>query len=206
MPSTVFNPATGEQKGRRIGEASWTAARDAATSSTNSSQPGCQSNSTGAFDNYRGFEPFDTSTLPDDATVTAVTLELYRDDASEDGGNGFDNGDTTSAVVVASTQADPTAYANTDYNEAAFTSKGSTAFASTTNGAYFTITITDTSIISLSGYTKLAVITELDRANTQPTGENRLTWQSRAQANPPKLTVTYSQPEVGGNRGYSFTI
>lgn len=172
-------------------QASWAAARDAVSSGSNNAATETSSQHAGGqYWNYRVFEPFDTSALAG-ATVTAATLELYRDDSLEIGGNGFKNSDTTTAVVVASTQASGTSYANSDYSLITFVSKGSINFASTSDGAYFSITITDLSIISTSGYTKLAVITGRDLSNAAPVADNDLTWQNRSQANPPKLTITY---------------
>ena len=141
---------------------------------------------------WRVFLPFDTSSLPDDATVTAAELRLYRDDALD----AFVNADSSSAHIVPSSQASNTALVGEDYDQITRTSEGSITFASTTNGAYSAITITDLSMISLTGHTKLAVITSHDLNQVQPaTGQNVLTWQNNGGANPPILRVTYTTPD-----------
>ena len=188
----TFNPAAGEKSGFVSAELSWAAARDAASSETNGTACTCESFVSTTYYNYRCFEPFLTSSLTDRAQVISSNFKGYRDDSLEIGGNGFDNADTTSVEVVVSTQTDPTAYANDDYNNITFASKGSLAFASTTDVTVFTITITDQTIISTTSYTKLCIITGLDLNNTTPNGENRLTWQNKGQANPPILTVVYT--------------
>jgi len=60
------------------------------------------------------------------------------------------------------------------------------------NNSYSTITITDQTIISLTSYTKLALITGRDLGNNAPAGNNAYTVQNRSQANPPILTVVYT--------------
>lgn len=197
MPTVILNPAAGERLGRVDAVVSWTLARDAASSSSNFANGECSSQlSALQYYNYRTFIPF-LASFPAGAVPISAILGLYRDDTQELGGNGFLNADTTTAVVVASTQASGTSYANSDYSAIAFVSKGSINFSATTNNTYFSIPITDMSIIPTSGYIKLCVITGRDLANSSPTGANDLSWQNRSQANPPKLTVTFSLPGGG---------
>lgn len=193
----TFTPAGGEQQGRRVNEVTWTAARDAATSGANGTTVETASiiDAT-TYYNYRAFQPFDTSSLGG-SPVTSSSWQGYRDDTLEIGGNGFMNANTTTAEIVVSTEADPTSYAAADYSRITFASKGSLAFASTSNNAYNIITITDQTIISLTGYTKLCLITGRDLNNSAPTGYNTLSFQNRSQANPPKLVIIYTSTGDG---------
>lgn len=143
----------------------------------------------------RCFFNFDTSTLPDDATVTAAELRLYRNDSVE----GFVNTNTITMHVVLQNQSDPTELGTAgDYQTTDFNSKGSLLQGSTSNGAYFAITLSDLeNIINLTGYTKLALITDRDLNNSAPTGNNRLGIDPST--NPPILRVTYTVPGGEGN-------
>lgn len=201
MLTSTFTPAAGERMGRMDDELLWTLARDAASSEANGATAECASLISGAhYYNYRFFDTFDMASpatgnaIPLGSTINSATLQYFRDDSKEIGGNGFNNDDVTTANIVASTQASGTSYANSDYSAITFSSKGSIAFASTSNLAYFSISITDLSIISLTGYTKLCLITGRDLSNSAPTGQNQLSCQNKSQANPPILTINYTLP------------
>lgn len=155
----------------------------------------------GNYNINRSFFPIDTSSLPNDANVTSATFKAYRDDAV----TAFGNVDSTSLHIVTQTQASNTALVAEDYDQVSFTSKGSITFASTSNNAYTSdITITDLTIISLTGHTKIALITGRDQADSAPTGINTIAFQGRGGANPPTLTVTYSLG--GGAVGYKSLL
>lgn len=199
LASATINPGAGEQTGRMNGEATWTAARDASSSETSAAQTEVGSLfSGGTYYNYRAFLPFVTSTLGTGAVVTASEVQIYRDDSLEFGGNGFTNTNTTSVEIVVTTQASTSSYDSGDYDNLTFSSKGSLNFASTSNNAYNTITISDQSIIQVAGDTKLALITGRDLNNSAPTGDNTLAFQKRDASNPSKLVITYTPPETGG--------
>jgi len=111
----------------------------------------------------RGFWPFDTSSLPDDATVTVATLSLYV--------NSFNNAvDADSVCVVQSTQASNTALALADYDQVGTTDGGNLSYASLATGQYNVITLNATGRgwISLTGYTKLATRNLNDLNNQAP--------------------------------------
>lgn len=203
LTTTVYNPASGgEQEARVENAGTWAGARDAATSGGNHDADftiGSSDFSGPAFYNYRGFTPYASGVDLNGAAVTSWTNEVYRDNTIEHGGNGFNNADTTSLEIVVSTQASTTAYVAGDYDNITFTSKGTLAFASTTNAVYNLIgSTTDNTVPKTDGTdTKLCLITGRDLSNTAPTGLNLLPLQDRNRANPIKFTVVYT----GGGGG-----
>jgi hypothetical protein len=194
MAQTNFNTSTGEGSVNSGDQGSWATAKGL-TSGTAAADIVLFSSklSPTSFFILRGFVPFDTSSLPNNAVVTAAVLRLYRDDAI----NVFSNADSTSVEIVPSTQASNTVLANGDFDAVTFSSKGSINLASTTNNAYNDISLTDLSQVSLTGYTKLALVLGRDLNNSAPTGQNNIAFQDRADANPPILRVTYTVPSGG---------
>lgn len=142
---------------------------------------------------WRCFFPIDTSALTANATVTAVTFSLYRND-----NDSFSNTDSTSIVLVPNSQASNTSLATSDFGNITRTNKGSATFASTSVNSYVDITISDFSFISLTGYTKIAVMTKRDFDQSTPTGGNIFSFAGASDGtHPPKLTVTYTLPSNG---------
>ena len=205
MAVSTFNPGTGEGRTPNdgAGSDSFATVRGAASASTavDDVLVALTSVNGSTFRIHRVFLPFDTSALPDNATVSAANLQVYRSDAVAT----FANADTTTLHVVTQTQASDTSLVQDDFDQVSFTSKGSINFADTSDGAYSVITITDMAIISLTGFTKLALLTGRDQGNSQPTGSNVLGMQSRGDANPPVLTVTFSAPGFE-ETSYSFFL
>lgn len=193
MPTSVFNPTTGEQRAIRSGDANWNTARNAATSTANNG-------TTIVFGGFtsniqRVFIPFDTSSIPDTNKITSATLEFYRDDSIDT----FRDDDLTRVELVQTAQASGTAYVSGDYDSVSFTSGGTINFADTTNNAYNTISLNATALtwISKTGFTKLALITGKDYDNVQTLNHNELCIQNRVAANPMKLTVNHQPPPLG---------
>lgn len=144
---------------------------------------------------FRSFAPFDTSTLTAAAEISAATLDVHRNDSHTT----FYNVDSTSIHVVTTTQASVSALITDDYDTASFTSKGSLAMASTSNSAYNSITISDTSIISKTSYTKLGALNSRDQSNTAPTGENTI-----GSSTDPRLTITYIASSIKKALGVEY--
>ena len=186
--SLIANPNTGEGRVYMLNNATWAGARDAATGDATNGAVDIQSNGGANYTNVRAFFPFDTSSLPDTAIISAANFQYYA--------NVIVNTDTTTAVLVVQTQASNTSLAVEDYDQVAFIAKATVALSAITTSAYNTFTISDLTTISTTGHTKFALITGRDLANSQPTGDNIMTGDNRGAANPPKLTVTYT---VGGN-------
>lgn len=151
---------------------------------------------------YRAALPFDLSTVPAGATITAVVLRLYvaSKTATASGGTIF---------VVPSTQASMTSLATSDFGLLA----GSTTyndtqptFASLTTGAYNEITLNAAAIAAMTpgGNFKLALRTSWDKTNTSPgtppSGyyESRMIFNaSEAASNKPELVINYTAPTGG---------
>ena|SRR3990167_4610899 len=137
---------------------------------------------------WRVFFTFDTSSIPDNASVSAVALRIYRDDTVDGPST---NTDSTRVEVVPQTQASNTALVDEDYDQITRTSKGNRNFADFPDDTYSEITIADLSVVNKSGYTKLALITGRDFDQATPTGGNLMAFQGEGAANPPILRVTY---------------
>lgn len=155
----------------------------------------CAQNGITGADYYigRGFFPFDTSTLPDDATITAATLELYI--------TGIGDSTANYASVVQSTQASNTALNAADFDAVGTTTGGdSAAFNTLSTSAYTTITLNATGRgwISKTGYTTLALRQSTDITSSAPASFQYIQCNySESGSNKPILRVTYTVPEAG---------
>lgn len=139
---------------------------------------------------------FDTSSIPNDATISSATLSFYVTAATD--GLSQSVGITSSAPT-----ANTSLSASTDYAEASF---GSTRFATDASisslsvNAYnsFTLNSDGRSNISLTGISKFAVRTSADIDDTAPTwvsmASSSVTFQTAENTNKPRLVVTYSTP------------
>jgi len=139
----------------------------------------------------RTFLPFDTSSIPDTDTVSAAELRIYRDDSIGGAWSG------SGLEVVLTTEADPTSLVAGDWDTiiiASYSSKLRSAF---TDDAYTAMVIsTPASVVSKTGYTKLAVIDTQDLNNNGPGAGAGGYWQMSAYANPEVLRVTHASVSV----------
>lgn len=144
---------------------------------------------------YRGFLPFDTSSLGSSAVVSSASLFVYVDSILNTG---------TDATVIhrllLSNQASGTSLATSDFNKASW---GTTALSSDVTvknlsvGAYNEIVLNASGIsaINTSGYTKLGFRdVTYDIGNSEPTlGSNvDLGAQYNTTTNKPYLLINYS--------------
>ena len=156
-------------------------------------------NSTGASngwrDGWRAFFGFDTSSLPDTATVTAATISISGDGIAEN--NGF----TSSIVCVASTQASNTTLTTSDwasYGATEFITR--VGFASWNENAYndFSLNASGIGNISKTGVSKFTFLESHDFDNSEPAlaiADSIISCYFADQTGTtqdPKLVVTYS--------------
>ena len=133
---------------------------------------------------HRSFLFFDTAFLPDDATITAVVMTIYRTGASAPG--------TVDYHAVSSTASVPVVAA--DYNNQGATSYGSVAVDAQTS-YNITFNATGRAAINKTGITKIALIDEDDLDNNTPTVNLYRDIGSSEYAllaNDPYLTITFT--------------
>lgn len=152
----------------------------------------------GTYTIVRSFTPFDTSSIVDSATVTSATYSIYGT-AKTDG--------TAQVALVKSTQVDPADLVIGDYDQVTTTEVASRLdIGAYSTSGYNDFTITDLTVISLSGYSKFAVrIGEKDVDNVAPgnTVTDSVTFSTAEAAGTtqdPKLVVNYSV--AGGSYAY----
>lgn len=143
---------------------------------------------------------FDTSAIPDEATINSATVELYANSKA----NSFSEDWAT--VVVASTPASNTALATGDYLQTGSTAlSGTVATSAITTSAYNTWTLNAAGLaaISKTGVTKLALVLDRDRSDSEPahqtSKDHSVVFQTSDNTNKPKLVVSYT-----GSDGYAY--
>lgn len=148
---------------------------------------------------FRGFPYFDTSLVPDDATISNVTLNLYV----------FNNANTSDFNVTVQTGAGvyPSDVLSTyDYGESHYSGGTTNRSVSTiTVGAYWSIVFNaaDYGLVNKTGVTKLCLRSSEDIAASAPTGNEYLDFYSAEQGSTfsSYLTVTYT---TGSEYQYVF--
>lgn len=132
---------------------------------------------------------FDTSVVPDGATIENATLSLYVI---------FDESDTDFNVTIQSSTNYPhLPIQSSDFYFNWYSGNGGSRNTSEIAGAgYWNITLSSTgeSYVNDEGYTRLMLRSSNDIANTAPTGNEYVTFNSRdaGEAYAPKLYVTYT--------------
>ena len=164
-------------------------------SATQSVAPQC-SFANGTYYIDRGFLLFDTSSIPDDNTVTNAIISLWHIDI----GNGGDV-DGDSVHFVSSSPASNTAIVLEDFDQIGSVSFGSYDLTVVFN-AYTDTNLNSSGLanISKTGVSKFATRVGGDLNNIAPTGLNQQTIYFAEQtgtANDPKLVVTYLLPTTG---------
>lgn len=200
---STFNVLDGSGLITKDGQGTWAGARDAAsgTVSTGDNSPaGYSTFRSPVYDCSRFFMGFDTSSIPENATITAAKIKVYV--VSRTGT------DAETLNVVSMTAGDPTSLVGGDFVNFGTTSFGTLAYGSATTSAYNDISFNASGIaaISTTGTTKLCFRTTRDINNTAPTvdqpGGNFLAIDhssASGAANLLKLEVTYTVPDNGGS-------
>ncbi len=137
---------------------------------------------------WRGFLVFDTSAIPDNASISSAVLHLR---GSND--QSVTNFDIT--IMTGNTTYPTNPLAVTDYNFAYYSGNGGTFNTSGFNGAgdnAINLSATGLTWISKTATTKLALLSSRDLASTTPTGNEYI---QATKANT-YLTVNYTYPSV----------
>jgi hypothetical protein len=148
------------------------------------------------WDIYRSILLFNTSGLPDDATITAATLSVYGFGKADPSSN------SPSTAVYSSNPASNTALQNSDYvtlGTTAFSNSISYASYSTSGYNDYTLNSSGIAAISLTGISKFGLRTNYDAAGTSPTWASgqpetyvSLYFAEQGTGYKPKLVVTYT--------------
>lgn len=210
---TFYPPELGNGTCPQRDSGSWAAARDAtscseAVSTGATTFPSYVEKTGGVFHLYRSFFPFLTGNTLAGTTITAGTFTLT------DTGAGKSDAFTESLVLTGSTQTDPTALAQADYDN--ITKDSPTEFATRITFASWTTTNTYTlnaaGLLAINktaaGYTKFCTRGSKDVDNSEPTdGSGFVRCYLAAQtgtSEDPVLVVTYTLP--GGNTSYALFV
>lgn len=137
----------------------------------------------------RIFIPFDTSLLPDLATIVSATITFNVTAVLSASGT---------IHAIQTTQADPTSLVGEDYDTVIFMSGGSVAV-SATGSKVITLNATARGWINIAGYSKFGLIEDHDLTNTDPvTTDHRFTVNMAENAtigDRPTLSVEYTLAE-----------
>lgn len=173
-------------------------ARDATVGTVNDNTPEIEIGQSAwvgdSYGIYRGFVFFDTSIIPNDATITSATLSLYGYWAYLN-----DNFDVVVQTGGANYPHDPLVAG--DYNRAHYSGDGGSFNTSTfDNEGYNDIVLNATgrSWINKQGYTTFCLRSSKDISGTPPslnTSEQIQIWSGENSVAAPKLAVTYEVPE-----------
>lgn len=133
----------------------------------------------------RGFCPVDTSAITDTDVITNAVL--FLDPYSHA------NGDSSSTIVVQTSQASTSTLVVDDYDNIDFTDGGSLPIASLSNETYAQIPLTFVGWVSKTGVTKIGLLNSRDQSDTTPTGLNEANFyvsETTGTSKDPYLDVT----------------
>jgi hypothetical protein len=174
----------------------YTVVRDATTSNVGGSSGallyiGQSNNGANTYMIYREYVFFDTSNLPDAATITVADLSLYSDGSSYNMGAG-DGIQITNGM--ATYPHDPVV--SGDYSRANYSGNGGTMTRNYTAGYHaISLNATGLSWINATGYTKFALHSLTDIAGTSPASVNEF-WSvyayEKGAGYRPKLDITFT--------------
>ena len=141
----------------------------------------------GAYDIYRTFLYFDTSSIPEGARIKDVKLSIFLSGIMY-------NQDDVSIYVLSGNKEISYPAICSDYNIAEYNDKviGSIRFSDLSIGKYCDIEL-DNICIENGGYTKLILLTDRDVDNIAPDGWNWITFMGIDSNYCPKLEVSYEK-------------
>jgi hypothetical protein len=200
-PLTQNPPANGDGDVWN-GSSNWATVRGFSTGNANqtATADSCRSRLVGTtYYIDRFFLPFDTSAIPDNATITSAVLSVYVDSTS---------GGARDWCLVNTTQADPTSLASGDYSKMGSTEGATRQTVSSTGWLDFTLNATGLSWINKQGYTLLGLRDNKDLDNVAPTDDTVKMLRTANYSDPtyrPKLVITYDVPSKisGTDAGFS---
>jgi subtilisin family serine protease len=191
-PVTVTFNSVASQDGR-LWEVGETTNVGGGGNSTDNTTASLRVGDTDADEQYKSIVSFDTSSIPDTATITSATLRLVRGTSS--GTNPFTTHGTCTVDISNGGFGGSTAFANADWQAAATASNVASMSNPTANGSASTGTLSAAGLaaISKTGTTQLRVYCTLGDNDDLGfdyigffSGENTTT------SNKPQLTVTYT--------------
>ncbi|MDW7680065.1 MAG: CARDB domain-containing protein, partial [bacterium] len=149
----------------------------------------------GSYSIHRGYFPFDTRSIPSNATITNAVLKVW---------GLFNHSDTEfDLCIVQSTQQSTGSLISSDYPRVSTTIGGYKSTSSFSNTSYNQITLNTTgkSWIAKGSYTKLAIRSREDINASAPTNAEWVSVYSKESSHPPILTITYeiAEPPVQPN-------
>lgn len=208
MPDQLA-PLAGDGFVRRYSSGTWSATRSAGSGDdnggTSTGDHACYADIANPMI-YRGFFPFDLSGIPAGATILSATLKLYVTAKASGGGGTTAN---NSVCMVASTQASPSALANSDFSQVGSTEwMTRVPFANLTASAYNDFPLNATGIAALQaaiGSTiKLALRSGYDLDNAAPSGTSSMTvrfGEFTGTSSDPILEVTWVLAKTASESG-----
>lgn len=191
-PVTVtFNSIAAEDG--RIWESGETGNVGGGGNSTDNTTAALRVGDTNVDEQYKALVSFDTSSIPDTATITSATLRLVRGTIS--GTNPFTTHGSCVADIVTGGYGGSSAFAITDWQAAATASNVATMSNPATNGAASTGTLNAAGLaaINKTGTTQLRLTFTLD--DNDDLGYDYIGFyagENATVANRPQLTVTYT--------------
>jgi serine protease AprX len=191
-PVTVTFYSVAAQDGR-LWESGETGNVGGGGNSTDNTTAALRVGDTNVDEQYKALVSFDTSSIPDTATVTAATLRLVRGTLS--GTNPFTTHGSCTVDIVTGGYGGSTAFATTDWQAAATASGVATMSNPASNGAASTGTLSAAGIaaINKTGSTQLRLFFTLD--DNDDLGYDYIGFyagENATQTNRPSLTVTYT--------------
>ncbi len=191
-PVTVSFNSVGSQDGR-IWENGENGNAGGGGNSTDTSTTALRIGDTNADEQYKVIVSFDTSSLPDTATITAATLRLVRGTLS--GTSPFTTHGSCVADIVTGGFGGSTAFAIADWQAAATATQVATMSAPASNGSASTgnLNASGLAAVNRTGTTQLKVYCTLD--DNDDLGYDYVGFypgENATVANRPQLTVTYT--------------